>query len=172
MVTFFVLGFWHGANWTYIVFGGLQGFILALEFFTRKVRKNIRKKIPAFVNDNLGILFTFCYFTFSLIFFRAKNLSDAFYVIKHGITGIHVDICNFIHVAHGRFSTQSVYFIKVALLVGLLVFVIQYFHRKMNRIDFGYRYSKLVQVSFFILLLFIILVWGNFGSKDFIYAQF
>lgn len=45
-LTFIVLGFWHGANWTFIIFGALQGIILTIEFLTRKVRKNLRKKAP------------------------------------------------------------------------------------------------------------------------------
>jgi D-alanyl-lipoteichoic acid acyltransferase DltB (MBOAT superfamily) len=172
MTTFIVLGFWHGANWTYIVFGGLHGFMLALEFFTRKIRKNIRNKIPAFINNNLGILFTFSYFTFSLIFFRASTLSDAFYVIKYGIVGLPGDIYNFIHQTDPSFSMLWLYYLKIFLIYGSLVFVVQYFHGKINEPLPVHRYSKLATVSFYVLLLFIVLVWGNFGSRDFIYAQF
>jgi alginate O-acetyltransferase complex protein AlgI len=172
MFTFIILGFWHGANWTYIVFGGLHGFMLALEFFTKKIRKTIRNKIPAFVNNTLGVLFTFSYFTFSLIFFRANNLSDAFYVIKFGIVGLPHDIYNFIHQADPSFGMLWLYYLKIFLIYGSLVFFVQYFHRKINEPLHVHRYSKLATVSFYVLLLFIVLVWGNFGSRDFIYAQF
>jgi D-alanyl-lipoteichoic acid acyltransferase DltB (MBOAT superfamily) len=80
-VTFIVLGFWHGANWTFIVFGALQGLMLTIEFFTRKARKNLRKKIPALVNDIAGIAFTVGYFAFSLIFFRANSVAEAFTIV-------------------------------------------------------------------------------------------
>jgi len=46
------------------VFGFLQGGILAIDIFTKKSRKNIRKKIPQWLNDAAGILFTFGYFAF------------------------------------------------------------------------------------------------------------
>jgi alginate O-acetyltransferase complex protein AlgI len=85
-ITFIVLGFWHGANWTFIVFGALQALILTIEFFTRKTRKNLRKKIPLFLNNTLGILFTVAYFAFSLIFFRAINIQEAFIIIKRMFT--------------------------------------------------------------------------------------
>jgi D-alanyl-lipoteichoic acid acyltransferase DltB (MBOAT superfamily) len=172
MVTFIVLGFWHGANWTYIVFGGIHGFMLALEFFTKKIRKNIRSKIPVFINDYLGILFTISYFTFSLVFFRASSLSDAFYVIKHAITGLPEDIYNLIHQTNYSLTMQTLYYLKAFLIYGSLVFIIQYFRGKINDPLLVHRYSKLAMVSFYVLLLFIVLVWGNFGSRDFIYAQF
>jgi D-alanyl-lipoteichoic acid acyltransferase DltB (MBOAT superfamily) len=75
-LTFIVLGFWHGPSWTFIVFGALQGVILTIEFFTRKIRKNIRKRIPPFLNNVAGMGFTIVYFAFSLIFFRAASLSE------------------------------------------------------------------------------------------------
>ncbi|MDP9040521.1 MAG: MBOAT family protein, partial [Bacteroidota bacterium] len=85
-VTFIVLGFWHGPNWTFIIFGALQGFILTIEFFTRKTRKNIRKKIPEFLNSLVSMMFVFAYFGFSLIFFRAGTVPDALLIIKRIFT--------------------------------------------------------------------------------------
>jgi D-alanyl-lipoteichoic acid acyltransferase DltB (MBOAT superfamily) len=81
-VTFIVLGFWHGANWTFIIFGALQGTILTIEFFTKKFRKNIRKQIPQILNNFLGISFTICFFAFTLIFFKSNTVSQALFVIK------------------------------------------------------------------------------------------
>ncbi|MGC4100549.1 MBOAT family O-acyltransferase [Ferruginibacter sp.] len=82
LVTFVVLGFWHGANWTFIVFGALQGVVLSLEFFTKKSRKKMRKKIPAFINDWGGIFLTFMFINFAEIFFRADSVTQALVIIK------------------------------------------------------------------------------------------
>ena len=82
---FLVSGFWHGANWTFIIWGALHGFYLVFATLT----KNIRKKW----NDGLGISkvhwlnnfvnasTTFVLVTFAWIFFRANNVKDSFYII-------------------------------------------------------------------------------------------
>jgi alginate O-acetyltransferase complex protein AlgI len=172
MVTFIVLGFWHGANWTYIVFGGLHGFMLALEFITKKLRKNIRNRIPAFINDGLGMLFTFLFFTFTLIFFRADTVSAAFTVLKYGTIGLHDGIYSLLHPAILHVEPQAIYYILICLFCGALLLIAHYLHRKISDPQIIYRYSGLLQVSFYIILLFVILVWGNFGSREFIYAKF
>ena len=68
MITFLVSGLWHGANWTYVIWGGLHGLYLVLE------RLFCRKRPP-------GRLLTFCAVCFAWIFFRASTVADAFTVI-------------------------------------------------------------------------------------------
>jgi len=81
IVTFLILGLWHGASWNFVMFGFLQGIILSLEFLTIKIRKKIRKKIPIIINNVLGVFFTFLFFSFALIFFKTNSLKDAWCII-------------------------------------------------------------------------------------------
>lgn len=61
-----IAGFWHGANWTFVVFGGLHGIALAANQFWRQ------KKLPMF--KPLGWLLTFTFVVISMVFFRSANL--------------------------------------------------------------------------------------------------
>jgi alginate O-acetyltransferase complex protein AlgI len=85
--TFMLLGLWHGANWTYIVFGGMHGTMVAAEFLTTRPRKRLRNKIPAKINSVIGILYTFLFFSFSCVFFRSNTVADAVYVLSHLFSG-------------------------------------------------------------------------------------
>jgi D-alanyl-lipoteichoic acid acyltransferase DltB (MBOAT superfamily) len=86
LIVFIISGFWHGANWTFIIWGALHGFYLVFAIATKKLRHAINTAIhlPANskVNHLLQVVSTFCLVTFAWIFFRANSLSDAVYIIK------------------------------------------------------------------------------------------
>jgi alginate O-acetyltransferase complex protein AlgI len=159
--TFITLGFWHGANWTFIIFGALQGLILTLEIFTRKQRKNIRKKIPVLLNDILGNLFTIAYFGFSLIFFRADSVGDAMSIIKKIIT------------FKGPFfyDTPSTF---LFILISLFYLFAYDFKKEYFNKLFTFSNNKywLVRNGYYCLLIIIILASGVFDGGEFIYFQF
>jgi hypothetical protein len=68
-VVMVIIGFWHGANWTFIVFGALHGVALALNQLWRKMKW----PMPA----PLGWLVTFTFVVVALAVFRADNLAQA-----------------------------------------------------------------------------------------------
>ncbi|CAN5448010.1 MBOAT family protein [soil metagenome] len=160
-ITFIVLGFWHGANWTFIIFGALQGLILTIEFFTRKTRKNFRKKIPLFLNNTLGIFFTVAYFAFSLIFFRAINIQEAFIIIKRMFT------------AGGPIYIENPTIILFSLLGIFFLVLVEW---KKEYYDGLFTFSKnknwLVRNAYYCFLLMAILIAGVFDGGEFIYFQF
>jgi D-alanyl-lipoteichoic acid acyltransferase DltB (MBOAT superfamily) len=162
-VTFIVLGFWHGANWTFIIFGALQGFILTIEFFTRKARKNLRKKVPEFVNTIVSMIFVFAYFCFSLIFFRAVTVGDALTVIKRIFTAsgpVYFD----------RDEPSSFIFSIMGILFLMIVEWKWEFHK--DGIRFFENKSWLVRNLSYAFLIIIILMTGVFDGGQFIYKQF
>lgn len=160
-VTFTVLGFWHGANWTYIVFGFLQGLILAIEIFTRKQRKNLRKKVPAWLNDGLGILFTISFFGFSSIFFRANSVGEAFIIIKK--------ILHF----NGPFFFESASMLMF-MLAGIFYIVVHDVKKEFFDSRFSLANNKywLIRNGYYCVLIIIILATGVFDGGEFIYFQF
>ena len=160
-ITFIVLGFWHGANWTFIIFGALQGFILTIEFFTRKTRKNIRKKIPALINTICGISFTFLYFAMSLIFFRATNVLDALTIIKR------------IFVAKGPIYIENPTIILFSAMGILFLILVEL---KKEYFDTLFTFSNnrywFIRNGYYCFLLLCILIAGVFDGGEFIYFQF
>jgi alginate O-acetyltransferase complex protein AlgI len=90
-VTFVISGFWHGAAWTFVIWGALHGAYLITSMMTRNLRARSIKlfqldKVPR-VHHLLRIAFTFSLVCFAYIFFKARNVSEAFYIVTHLPTG-------------------------------------------------------------------------------------
>lgn len=85
-IVFLLSGFWHGANWTFIIWGGLN----ALLFMPSLLLQNNRSHLDTVAADSFfpslretfQMLLTFILICFTWVFFRADNLSDATVVIK------------------------------------------------------------------------------------------
>ena len=81
-----VSGFWHGAGWTYVLWGGLHGFTLVLNHWWRK------KKIK--MPQAVGWLLTFGFVNFSMVLFRAKDMGEAWRMLwaMSGCNGVILPI--------------------------------------------------------------------------------
>ena len=84
MAVFLVSGLWHGANWTFVVWGGLNGLYQVVSLATRGLRERVNAVVP--VPQAVGSVFR-CVLTFHLIlvtwvFFRAATLEDAVTVLS------------------------------------------------------------------------------------------
>jgi D-alanyl-lipoteichoic acid acyltransferase DltB (MBOAT superfamily) len=84
LVTFIVSGIWHGANWTFVFWGGIHGIAQILENALIPKKYRTSKGIVWL----LRVLFVFGFCTFAWIFFVADSLGDAFYVISHLFTNL------------------------------------------------------------------------------------
>ncbi|MBL4653924.1 MAG: MBOAT family protein, partial [Flavobacteriales bacterium] len=69
-ITFLISGLWHGANWTFIVWGGLHGIYLIVELKTNSILEPVRN-LNKWYSKFTMVLFTFGLVLFSWIFFRA-----------------------------------------------------------------------------------------------------
>lgn len=88
MVTFLVSGLWHGANWTFVVWGAFHGIIQVIEnMFIKK--KNIKEKPVYNIRWIISVIAVFCLCTVAWVFFRASSIQDAFYVFKNAFAGIN-----------------------------------------------------------------------------------
>jgi len=124
-VTFVVSGFWHGAAWTFVAWGALHGTYLIVSMMTRNLRLRSIKlfrldQVPR-VHHLLRIAFTFSLVCFAYIFFKARNVSEAFYIVSHLPTGwAHagsgVRVFMFGHLAE---FVLAIYGIGVVMLVDL-----------------------------------------------------
>ena len=87
-IVFLVSGLWHGANWTFVIWGALHGFYLVFSLITKKIRERFNKlfhfdKVPV-----LSVISTFTLVSFAWIFFRANSIHSALYIAKHIFTGL------------------------------------------------------------------------------------
>ena len=84
MITFTVSGLWHGANWTFVIWGAVHGLAQIAE------NSLTLKREPHGVVRALRVIVTFVFVMTAWVFFRANTLSDAFYIFTHMFTSLHV----------------------------------------------------------------------------------
>lgn len=167
-----ICGLWHGANWTFIVWGGIHGLYLILSVFTQKIRKRIYdsiglNRVPIFYHYFKGVM-TFLLVSFAWIFFRANNLSDGLYIVPHLFTGWDELDAHLLSFINGE--------LKFKLIVGLAsIGVLWLIHGLQGEKGFSPWLSERsvwLRWPFYYLMILSILLCGSFGSKDFIYFQF
>lgn len=160
---FIVSGFWHGANWTFIVWGLLNAiYFLPLLLFNRN-RDNLLivahdKSLPN-IKEFFSILITFGLTVFAWIFFRANNLHHAFSYIS------------------GIFSRKifSLPELRPTYLILLIMFfiIIEWFGRKDNYAleKMGFQFKRTFRWTFYMGLFILIFIYGA-KEQQFIYFQF
>lgn len=74
-LVFFLSGLWHGANWTFVIWGMLHGLLILIEYFLKKDSVSLFKRIP-------GIVYTLFAVVVSFVFFRADDLASAGLVLS------------------------------------------------------------------------------------------
>ncbi|HWJ93040.1 MAG TPA: MBOAT family O-acyltransferase [Flavisolibacter sp.] len=159
-LTFFISGIWHGAGWTFIIYGCLHGVALIYEVLTKKTRRKWSKKIPGFIYNPLSILLTFTFAALSWVFFRAFSMHDVFTIYK-----------NMFVLKSFSFGVPTVTSYNLYLMFILIFFLLlseniyEYFKGVALRVV-HVRYLSIYVLAF---LIFII---GIFEKQTFIYFQF
>lgn len=154
MVTFVVSGIWHGANWTFLIWGTLHGLLQCIE-----KALGIHRRVWHGGRRLLHVLLTFCIVSLAWIFFRANNVTDAFTIIS----GIFTDL----QMPYLRLADFGAIFMAL-LLVGL----------KESREEFGWRFNLSPVTSFVWKHLYMIgmiaylILFGVLNGDQFIYFQF
>jgi alginate O-acetyltransferase complex protein AlgI len=77
LITFFVSGFWHGPNWTFILWGLSHGVAISWDVLTTRLRKRIRKKVNSYIYNFFSILITFHFLCLSFILFKSADIKTA-----------------------------------------------------------------------------------------------
>jgi alginate O-acetyltransferase complex protein AlgI len=177
-IVFLISGLWHGANWTFIIWGALHGFYMVFGIITQKSRDNAINfiginKFPL-LNNGIQMLTTFMLVTFAWVFFRANSVNEAIYVIKNAIFGLPNDVRYFIH-HHTLNLNLGLYQVSLTTAVLLLVFLesahfIQKHHHTM--VDWINSKPVFLRWSIYYILIFIIILKGLHTDKQFIYFQF
>jgi D-alanyl-lipoteichoic acid acyltransferase DltB (MBOAT superfamily) len=161
LVSFVVIGIWHGAAWTYVFFGILQALALIYETVTRRTRKKLSKKLSSEIYNNLSILLTFLFVSFSLIIFQSPTLNKA------------VSIVNGIFTKPGKLfidKPSTILFILIGIAVMMLYDLQEEF--KLFRFSLFSNNNWLIQQLSYAFLLIYILLAGVFDGGQFIYFAF
>jgi D-alanyl-lipoteichoic acid acyltransferase DltB (MBOAT superfamily) len=166
LITFTVSGIWHGASYTYVVWGFLNGIYIVVSRFVKPIKEKIARILHAenkpIVTKPFSVLVTFTLISFSWIFFRANSFSDAFYIIKNIFSPTAIDLGNI-----------SAFRIGVCIGAVILLMVVEGIMSAGGRaVAAFHRAPHALRVVGYGTLVAIILIFGAFGQNQFIYFQF
>lgn len=172
-IVFLVSGLWHGANWTFVVWGALHGLYL----ITGDLSKTWRKKVLNYLHLEklkiLSILSTFVLVAFAWIFFRANSLSSAFFIISK----IANDLPRVIGDAltEGIFPTElglgKLYLVRSLSSIVILE-SLQYLHSRKNLSDMLTRQPAYLRWAVYYTVFLSLLCLAVIDNRQFIYFQF
>jgi len=161
IITFALTGLWHGANWTFLLWGWSFAFMLILEYASRKLRKKLiqRNKFFAWISVPL----TFSLVTLSFVFFRANNVHEALIIFEKLFTSWHDISFNI---------SDKMNYVWSGIFGAILLFIIELFSGTKTFPDILQNRPRLLRWVFYYFLVAMILLTGYFGEVEFIYFQF
>ncbi|MFT5165014.1 MAG: alginate O-acetyltransferase complex protein AlgI [Saprospiraceae bacterium] len=161
LLVFLLIGLWHGARWTFVVWGGLNGLYLVVENWMR--RNNYRKQgYPVSrLRKCLSSLTIFSLTAFSAVFFVADSIPEAFTLLNGAVKG----------------SSQSIFlFGEVSFFINLvLILFMEWMHHNMKEKQiYEYLGTKFAwqRWAFYVFMLEAILFLSLTEKVDFIYFNF
>lgn len=169
MITFGVSGLWHGANWTYVCWGCLNGLYLVVGKFTKTWRDRAFAAIGLGEDTKIRKVFmlasTFILTYLAWIVFRAKTVTDAVYVFTHLASG-----WNFHEIKTTQFLLRQmpVAIMSIAALeIGQLLWD--------GRIPLRFNFERLpiaARWAGYAAFVMLVVMFGVYRSTQFIYFQF
>ncbi len=175
-ITFLVSGFWHGANWTFVIWGGLHGLYLILSILNEKVRHGFNKALNIGQHSTImkwmDRIIVFILVDFAWIFFRANSFADAKYVITHMFSfdfshGIGQALKGKMYSA----GMEPVEFLSSALLI-LFLLVFESMEHSSRDFEMVNKRPAFVRWGIYYIILLAIMFFGAFNDSQFIYFQF
>lgn len=159
IAVFTISGLWHGAAYTFVIWGAFHGLCMVVE------RLAYGNRIKAITNDinlvnTLRLILTFTIVNFAWVFFRITNLPDVFLVFKKILT------------EHGSpFVDADTLF--YAVMFAILLFIIEFMEEHFKgRIKVLNSKHFVVRWSAYIAMVMMILLFGVLDGGSFIYFQF
>ena len=152
--TFVISGLWHGANWTFIIWGALHGFFQTVE---KALQNAQRVRLPR----SVSIVLVFTLTCFAWIFFRSASVPEAFQIIERII----------LHPGH-RIYTGDLGIFSFALLAILFLLITEWIAEFRPGWTLLYHRSYAVRVFSTSFLILYMAGLGVFDNSQFIYFQF
>ena len=127
MTTFLVSGLWHGAQWTFVLYGLVHGTAMCLDYFSVQPRKRLRRFVPPRLYALLAWTITFTLIACADVLFRSNSIADAGAYLHNEAVGLPPDIA---FLVEHRFSVSSLKslisglpILKTELVIAMVVIV-------------------------------------------------
>lgn len=168
IIVFLVSGLWHGANWTFIVWGALHAAYYAIEYYTGALRDRFNQKlglarIPR-VHHALQVVITFHLVVAAWFFFRADTIANAWTLLIAIPTGVFFN-------APWAYGMPPEEVILSAILIAALLIIEGIDRGEEARSPFAAA-PTIPRAAFCYAAAMAILIFGKSGASSFIYFQF
>jgi len=165
VIVFLVSGLWHGAAWTFVIWGALHALYIIIF--------NLYKKYLPSIPENFSFRFAswlinFCAVILAWIFFRAETGADAMLMIKNIFTMNDVHTFRAI-VSVNQFSEFGPSSALISFLMCIFMFVTEF---RMDAMLSAFDRRGIADTLFISSILLLVLLFGLFNSNSFIYFQF
>jgi D-alanyl-lipoteichoic acid acyltransferase DltB (MBOAT superfamily) len=175
-VTFLISGLWHGANWTFVIWGALNGLYIIIEKLIKRYGIRHLKRDKPFLNNfitkTLKVVYTFSLINFSWIFFRANNISDALYMVKNLFSNLKEwPTSNYLLATISSIDLKSYEFLKILIAI-LILLIVEMIQRKVSVIKFINLKPLPIRWGIYIFSVIALLFFKSFQNQQFIYFQF
>lgn len=173
---FLISGLWHGANWTFVIWGALHGAYLVFGRLTQTFRQRLSHLIglehAPRLHAGLRMLTTFSLVCFAWIFFRADNLGDALYIVRHLNDGLTTDLLAVASPSALNDFLSGLHISKYTLLAILTMEFGHYLQQRGDLFEWSSTRPIALRWSLYYALGFACLLQFNTAAKQFIYFQF
>lgn len=167
-VVFVVSGLWHGANWTFVIWGALHGAFSMLSVYLaqhwQQVKRPWASRPYLYMISGLNLLLTFHIVVLAWVFFRADSLGDALILLRNATQLGQSKLASLLIVNPNQFI------IGWGAIIVLLV--VDLMHSRGLISPFMQQRPQWIRWGIYSLLLIGILAFGEYRSQDFIYFQF
>lgn len=182
LIVFLISGLWHGANWTFVLWGLLHGLYMVFSVLTKHLRRRLAQlsglqRLPR-IHHVFQVLLTFHLTLFAWIFFRANSQGDALSIIAKiggalGTLLVH-NLFLGVHALQGMFGNIVLdrYELLILLLAILALECIQYLQQQ-PALQRAFATNAIwIRWPSYYVLIFAILIFGRYDNHAFIYFQF
>lgn len=169
LITFLCSGLWHGASWTFVLWGGIHGICQIIENRIKEATGLTREKEKALTGPVkiLLTLLTFCIVSYAWMFFRANSISEAFYIVRSMFTDLSLSGA----MEQMTMSGRSV--VKTTLAIILLIIFDLFNERKDMLMQLSRLKAPLKWVIYIVSAIVVIaLKVNNQFAQEFIYFKF
>ena len=159
LITFLVSGLWHGANWTFVIWGGLHGIFIVIERIFLQKKRIVKTKSKLYFFEILKVLWVFTLVFIAWIFFRAIDIKQAIQVLFSLFAWVD---------GKSVLSTNLI----TPIILGFLSCLLLLFYEYIKFRSFSFLKNIFFRLSFQFLFIIFILYFAPTESSDFIYFQF
>jgi alginate O-acetyltransferase complex protein AlgI len=157
LIVFLLSGLWHGANWTFVIWGTLHGLFVMIEKSLTILKNKVKIKWNGKVVRYSQMIFTFFLVTIAWVFFRAENYSKALIILNKIF---HCSVLNTIDLKLNSLELVFSFLLMILLIIK---------EKKIFKLNIQNRYTF---ITLIILISLGCYFFGVFNNKQFIYFQF